>query len=462
MENNEMNPQTETVQENEQAAAPETAQEVAAEVNAAVTEAAPEAQVDLQDAREELKSRQIPEDVDAEVESAMAGADMGTMLKGAVSAPVTLEANAKMTVKVLKIASDNVFVEVGTAQGIVPLKQFKENPAEGSEVTVVIAKEANADGLFEANLPGNAVSNADWETLEKGMILEVTITGSNSGGLECKVKSLRGFIPMSQISSGRVENVEQFVGQKMECVITEVNQKRHNLVLSHRKVLDKERDVKRDEVFSSLEVGQIHTGTVRKIMDFGAFIDIGGVDGLLHISQLSWERVKHPSDVLKEGDEITVRIEKIDPKTKKISFAYRDMQVNPWANVEEKYPIDSTVTGKVTKIMDFGAFVELEPAVEGLVHISALSHNRVEKVTDVVNAGDEVTVKVIGIDPKKRKISLSIKALTEAPVREKREKDDKEKASSGERDFKPGKRPKASYGQLRGGRDTGAAGGLFG
>jgi small subunit ribosomal protein S1 len=278
------------------------------------------------------------------------------------------------------------------------------------------------------------------------------------------VKSLRGFIPMSQICAGRVENIEQYVGQKFDCIITEVNPKRRNLVLSRRKVLDKERDAKREEVFSSLAVGQVHTGVVRKIMDFGAFVDIGGVDGLLHISQLSWDRIKHPSDVLKEGDEITVRIEKIDPKTKKISFAYRDMQPNPWSMVEEKYPVDSTITGKVTKIADFGAFVELEPSVEGLVHISALANRRVDKVTDVVKVGDEVTAKVLSIDVKKRKISLSMKALIEAPpVPEKSEEEkEKDKKKAEAREFKPIKRPKSNGGQLRGGRDSGGQGGLFG
>jgi len=477
MENNELNPQ-ENVQEAAQEAVQETvAAAEAAPVETAATETAPvetaaaeavpaEAQVDLKGAREDAVNKRAPmtAEEEAELESAMAGADLDAMVKGSVSAPVTLEANQKVKALVIKIASDNVFVKYGTAEGIVPLKLFKENPVEGVEIEVVIAKENNADGLFEATLPGTAVQNPDWASLEKGMVLEVTVTASNSGGLECTVKSLRGFIPMSQICAGRVENIEQYVGQKFDCVITEVNPKRKNLVLSRRKVLDKERDAKREEVFASLAVGQIHTGVVRKIMDFGAFIDIGGVDGLLHISQLSWDRVKHPSDVLKEGDEITVRIEKIDEKTKKISFAYRDMQVNPWSTVEEKYPVDSTITGKVTKIMDFGAFVELEPSVEGLVHISAMANHRVEKVTDVVKVGDEVTAKVLSIDARKRKISLSMKALLEAPVVPEKsdEEKEKDKKKAEAHEWKPVKRPKANGVQLRGGRDAGSKGGLFG
>ncbi len=469
MENNEMNPQSD-VQENVQNAAPETA--VPETAAPAVEAESSEAHVNLESAREELKNKRASSDeLEAALDSAMAGSDLDAVLKDSVSAPATLEANAKIKVKVVKVASDNVFVEVGTAQGIVPLKQFKETPQDGAEITVVISKESNEDGLFEANLPGNAVANADWASLEKGMLVEVTVTANNTGGLECKVYSLRGFIPMSQISAGRVEHPEEFVGQKLECIVTEVNQKSRNLVLSHRKVLDRERDAKREEVFDSLQVGQIHTGTVRKIMDFGAFIDIGGVDGLLHISQLSWERVKHPSDVLKEGDEITVRIDKIDPKTKKISFAYRDLQANPWSTVEERYPEGTVVTGKVTKIMDFGAFVELEPAVEGLVHISEISHTRVAKVTDVVNVGDEVTCKVLAVDGKKRKISLSIKAMTEAPAHEKHDEKDGKDGKDGkeghsareERELNPGRRPRPSFnGKLRGGRDGSNNNGMFG
>ena len=493
MENNELNPQ-ENVQDaaqeavNETAAAAESAsveaaaaesapvEAAAAEpapVEAAAAESAPveaaaaaEAQVDLKDARENAINKHAPAtaEEEAEVDAAMEGADLEALVKGSVSAPVTLEANKKIKALVIKIASDNVFVKYGTAEGIVPLKIFKAPPAEGSEIDVVITKENNADGLFEATLPGAAVQNPDWASLEKGMTVEVSVTASNTGGLECKVKSLRGFIPMSQICAGRVENIEQYVGQKFDCVITEVNPKRHNLVLSRRKVLDKEREAKREEVFSSLAVGQVHTGVVRKLMDFGAVVDIGGVDGLLHISQLSWDRIKHPSDVLAEGDEITVRIEKIDPKTKKISFAYRDLQPNPWSLVEEKYPVDSTVTGKVTKVADFGAFVQLEPSVEGLVHISALANRRVAKVTDVVNVGDEVTAKVLSIDVKKRKISLSMKALIEAPPAPEKTEEEKEKdrKKAEAREWKPIKRPKPNGGELRGGRDSGNQGGLFG
>ncbi|MDO4858605.1 MAG: S1 RNA-binding domain-containing protein [Thermoguttaceae bacterium] len=484
MENNELNPQ-ENIQEAAQEAVQQSAAAEAAPVEtsaeatpvettpaeapAEVTpvEAAADTQVDLKGAREDAINKHAPmtAEEEAELEKAMAGVeDLDAMVKGSVSAPVTLEVNAKIKALVIKVASDYVFVKYGTAEGQIPLKIFKNSPMENSEIDVVVTKESNADGLFEATLPGASVQNPDWASLEKGMKLEVTVTASNTGGLECKVKSLRGFIPMSQICSGPVENIEQYVGQKIECIIIEVDPKLRKLILSRRKVLDKERDAKRKELLASLAVGQVHTGVVRKIMDFGVFVDIGGVDGLLHISQLSWDRIKHPSDVLKEGDEITVRIEKIDEKTKKISFAYRDMQVNPWSTVEEKYPVDSTVTGKVTRISEFGAFVELEPMIEGLVHISALTNHRVGKVTDVVNVGDVVTAKVLSIDAKKHKISLSMKALIEAPpVPEKSEEEkakDQKKAEA--REFKPIKRPKANGGQLRGGRDSGGQGGLFG
>jgi small subunit ribosomal protein S1 len=214
----------------------------------------------------------------------------------------------------------------------------------------------------------------------------------------------------------RVEKLEEFVGQRFTCVVTECNPERRNLVLSRRAVLEQEKEVARQNLFGTLEVGQIRDGVVRKLMDFGAFVDLGGVDGLLHVSQLSWARVKHPSDVLQEGQPIRVKLNKIDPETGKISLGYRDMLENPWTQVGTKYPPHSTAKGIVSKIMEFGAFVALEPGVEGLVHISELAPKRVWRATDVVSEGQEVEVMVLSVDVANQRISLSIKALAPKPV----------------------------------------------
>ena len=186
-----------------------------------------------------------------------------------------------------------------------------------------------------------------------------------------------------------------------------------NLVLSRRAVLEREKEEAKKNFFESLQPGQVHQGVVRKLLDFGAFVELGGgVDGLLHVSQLSWGRVNHPSDVLSEGQTIQVKIEKVDRESGRIGLSYRDMLENPWNTAAAKYPPNGVVRGKVTKLMEFGAFVELEPGVEGLIHISELSHKRVWRASDVVHEGDELEVLVLAVNSESQRISLSIKALT--------------------------------------------------
>ncbi len=255
----------------------------------------------------------------------------------------------------------------------------------------MVVQRLNADdGLYDLRLPEAAADVSDWADLNEGMLVEAQVTGHNTGGLECEVNHIRGFIPISQVAIYRVEDLAQFVGQRMTCLITEANPMRRNLVLSRRDVLEREKEEARQKLLDSLQPGQVHEGVVRKLMDFGAFVDIGGVDGLVHVSQLAWNRVSHPREVLAEGQKIQVKIEKIDRTTGKIGLSYRDLLENPWTGAAGKYPPNSVVHGKVTKLMEFGAFVELEPGVEGLVHISELSHKRVWRASDVVHAGDEI------------------------------------------------------------------------
>ena len=229
-------------------------------------------------------------------------------------------------------------------------------------------------------------------------------------------------------------------------------------MLSRRAILEREREEARQRLFESLAPGQVYEGVVRKILDFGAFVDLGdGVDGLLHISQLSWGRVQHPRDVLTEGQQIRVKIERIDPETRKISLAYRDLFESPWANVAMRYPEHSTVRGTVTKLMEFGAFVELEPGVEGLVHISELSHKRVWRASDVVREGQEVEVLVLSVDTEAQRIGLSMKQLSQPePV--------KPEAGAAEADPEPEKprNLRQSNQPLKGGLGRGSGGASFG
>ena len=220
---------------------------------------------------------------------------------------------------------------------------------------------------------------------------------------------------MGQISMFRVENADEYVGQRLACVITEANRSRKNLVLSHRALMERERKENREKLLAELAPGQIREGTVRSLQDFGAFVDLGGVDGLIHVSQMSWDRIGHPSEVLQVGQTVKVRVEKINQETGKIALAYQDRGDNPWDDVASKYAVGARVKGTVSKLMQFGAFVKLEPGVEGLIHISELGHGRVFRTSDVLSEGQEVEAKVLSVDPDAQRISLSLKALLPPP-----------------------------------------------
>lgn len=364
------------------------------------------------------RGRLSPE-LEEEYQQMLADVSMDDLMSGeAVSIKQdAFEQDSKHTGRILRVRREDVFVELGgREQGVVPLKMFKETPEEGAEIDVIVSKFNRDEGLYELALPMAAASVGDWSQVDEGMVVEVLVSGSNTGGLECELHKIRGFIPISQIALYRVENIEEFVGQKLKCVVTEANPERRNLVLSRRALLEREREEAREKILSSLEPGQTFEGTVRKIMDFGAFVELGsGVDGLLHISELSWGRVNHPSDVLSEGQGIKVKIKKYDPETNRIALAYRDMLSNPWDDIGSKYPEGKPTRGRVVKIMEFGAFVELEPGVEGLVHISELAHKRVNRVSDVVSEGDEVEVMVLSVDKDQQRIGLSIKQMSAAP-----------------------------------------------
>ncbi|GIX01400.1 MAG: hypothetical protein KatS3mg112_0337 [Thermogutta sp.] len=322
-----------------------------------------------------------------------------------------LEPESRHVGKVLAVRGENVFVELGLReQGIVPLKLFREPPEVGQSVEVRVVRFVPEEGVYELVLPAAAADVADWADLSEGMLVEARVTGVNQGGLECEVNRIRGFIPISQIDIFRVEKPEEYVGQSFTCVVLEADPQRKNLVLSRRAVLEREREQAQRLLWDSLTPGQIREGVVRRLTEFGAFVDLGGVDGLLHISQIAWGRIKHPSEVLREGQTIKVRIDKVDRENQRISLGYRDLLYNPWEDADKKYVPQSLWKGRVTRIMDFGAFVELEPGVEGLVHISELSTKRVSRVRDVVKEGDEVDVVVLAFDPQEKKISLSIRA----------------------------------------------------
>jgi predicted RNA-binding protein with RPS1 domain len=395
---------------------------------------------------------------DSELEDALAGADLERLMIGDknVRAGEGLELGNRYQARVLKVHNANVFVSLGGPnEGVVPVLQFTDLPTEGQTIDVVI-RSFNADeGLYELAIPGEAIAANDWSDLEEGAVVEVKVESANTGGVECKVGNVRGFIPISQLSEFRIESAADYIGQKLLCVITEANPRRGNLVLSHRAVLEREKQQKREERLATLEVGELCEGIVRKVMDFGAFVDIGGLDGLIHVSQLSWEKIKHPSEVIKEGDKVQVRIEKFDPATGKISLSYRSLQEDPWNDAEARFPVGTTIRGAVTRLANFGAFVRLATGIEGLIHISELAHRRVSTVSQVISEGQDVEVKILSVDRDAQRISLSLKATQTKPESSKPE------AAPAPEEVRRESAVRKYDGQLRGG--TGNSGGeLFG
>jgi 4-hydroxy-3-methylbut-2-enyl diphosphate reductase len=238
------------------------------------------------------------------------------------------------------------------------------------------------------------------------------------GGLIAVVDGIRAFIPASQLSTRYVEKIGEFVGKPMKLKIIELDEQKRRIVASRRAVVKEESAVKKAETWGKLHEGEIIKGIVRRLTDFGAFVDVGGVDGLIHVTDLAWNHVKHPSEIVKPEQEVDVKILSVDPVRERIQLGLKQLQPKPWDIVPEKYPAGAVVTGKVVRITTFGAFVELEPGVDGLVHISQCATTRINKVEDALSIGQEVQVKVLSIDPEAKRISLSIRALLEPEVAE--------------------------------------------
>ncbi len=371
--------------------------------------------------------QRLSPEVQREVDEELEGISLDDLLVGGetTSEDSELEVDTRYQASVVKVDREYVFFTLpGHHEGAAPIRQFEELPEVGATLEVTVTGFKPDERLYELTIPGAAISVGDWSDLDEGVVVEVKVTGHNTGGLECEVNGIRGFIPISQIALYRVEDLAEFVDQKFPVVVTEVNPARRNLVVSRRALLEREQAEAREKLMQTLEVGQEHEGVVRNLRDFGAFVDIGGVDGLIHISKISWDRVSHPSEVLEVGQRVKVKIDKIDSESGKISFTYRDLLEQPWDGAETKYPNGSMVTGTVSKIMPFGAFVRIVAGVEGLVHISELAHHRVTRVDTVIQEGQEINVKVLSVDEGAQKMSLSLKAALGPPPADEKDAED--------------------------------------
>lgn len=360
----------------------------------------------------------ISADMQSEIDAAMGDVTLDDLMTVPQDTETIDEAAEDQRRKgtVIRVEGENVFFDLGDrVEGLVPIRQFKEPPSVGETMEVVVRSLNAEDGFYELSVPGQSIDVSEWSDLTEGAVVDARITGANTGGLECMVGSIRGFIPASQVAMFRVEDFADYIGQKLPCVCTEVNQRKKNLVVSHRAVLEREREESRKKLLEEMKPGQEREGIVRSLRDFGAFVDLGGVDGMIHISQLSWERVKHPSDVLTEGQKIKVKIEKINAQTGKIGLSFRDLTEHPWNDIEQKCVVGNTMNGTVTRTAKFGAFVRLFPGVEGLIHISEMSHQHVRNVEDILREGQEIEVKIMSVDRESQRIGLSLKATLPEP-----------------------------------------------
>jgi small subunit ribosomal protein S1 len=388
----------------------------------AALEAASKVPADASRARDVPLKRQWDDELQAELEAALTGFDPKSFEVGSPRVPRSdrtpvspLDRGQEgrpgpRTGKVISVRGKNIFVDLGgKSEGIIPLEQFEggDVPQPGSTIEVVVDRFDPEEGVQLLRLKGAAIQ-ANWENLRKGVVVEARATKIVKGGLEVDVDGIRGFLPISQIDLARVDDASAYVNQKFKAIVTEVNPRERNLVISRRELLEQERAEQRERTWASLAEGQVREGVVRSVKGFGAFVDLGGVDGLLPIGEMSWSRIAKVDDLIRIGDKVTVKVLKIDQTARRLTLGLKQLTPSPWESASEKYPRGVMIKGKVTKIMDFGAFVELEPGIEGLIHISELSPTRVRRVADLVKPEQEVEVRILKVEPEVKKIALSL------------------------------------------------------
>jgi small subunit ribosomal protein S1 len=329
--------------------------------------------------------------------------------------------------KVVRVDKDEVLIDIGyKSEGVIPVSELSirrsVNPVDevqiGDEIDALVMTKEDADGRLILSKKRARFEMA-WKRIElaaesgepvEGIVIEVV-----KGGLILDL-GVRGFLPASLVDIRRVQDLDEFMGQTLRCKVIELNRSRNNVVLSRRAVLEEERKEMRQAILDRLSPGDVVTGTISNIVDFGAFVDLEGIDGLIHISELSWSHVNHPSELLDIGQEVQVKVLDIDRERQRISLGLKQTQSDPWQQVIDTYDQGDVIEGRVTKVVTFGAFIEIVPGVEGLVHISELAQHHVENPREVVSQGEAVRAKIIEMDPERRRLSLSLKRVDEGDV----------------------------------------------
>ena len=348
--------------------------------------------------------------------------DFATLLEQSIK---TLNTGDKVTGTVMSIGEKEVNIDLGVKHAAyIPFSELSDDPAYdvhanikvGDTVDVIVVRVNDVEGTVMLSKK-RVDAMRGWDLLEQAKenkdVLEGTVIEENRGGVVATVNGVRVFIPSSQTGLSKDAPKSDLLKQKVQFRITEINRQRKRVVGSVRSVLRDARREAAEKVWETIEVGQEFTGTVKSLTSYGAFVDIGGVDGMVHISELSWGRIKHPSEVVNPGDVVTVYVIALDRENKKISLGYRRAEDNPWVIFTSKYAIGDEVTVKILKFMPFGAFAEIIPGVDGLIHISQIANRRISKPEDVLTIHEEVNAKIIDIDLENKKISLSIRALLE-------------------------------------------------
>lgn len=319
------------------------------------------------------------------------------------------------------VHGENIVLHLGyRMSGLLVSKNLDEKkiPKVGDQLELIVDRVDEEEGVIILNHPtASKKVEGNWDAIIEGQVVDCLVTKTNKGGLDVTVSGLRAFLPASQVGLGFTEDMETFVGQKLKVKVIDVKPAKKNLVVSRKAIELEERAELAEVAWEKLIVGQECTGTVKTIKDYGAFVDIGGIDGLLHVAEMSWQRIKNPSEILSQGQQVQVKIKSLDKEKKKISLSMKELATDPWQHVETKFAKGSNVSGSVCRLTDFGAFVTLDEGVDGLIHISEVDHKRINKVAEVLKVGEEVEVQVLEVNKNKRRISLSLKALKEDPAK---------------------------------------------
>jgi small subunit ribosomal protein S1 len=332
---------------------------------------------------------------------------------------------------IMRVDKDEILVDIGAkAEGVVPSREMQSLTSEdraallvGAELLVFVVQSEDKEGRAILSVD-KARQERSWRLLqtafESGEPIKARVVNYNKGGLLVNLDGVRGFVPASQVSgisrgpdTQKQSDMAKMVNTDMNLKVIEINRNRNRLILSERQAVQEQRETKKDELLSRLSEGDVRTGTVSSVCDFGAFVDIGGADGLVHLSEISWSRVKHPAEVLKVGDKVQVSILNIDNDRKRIALSIKRTQSEPWTRVSERYQLGQMVEGTITQLASFGAFARIEDGIEGLIHVSELGDERIQHPREVVQEGDVIQARIIRIDPARKRMGLSLRPARE-------------------------------------------------